>query len=152
MSWLLMPFRRLTDFHGRSRRIEFWIFWLGALIMQMIASYIDTSTKQPMLVGSVGPVTLITTLILLMPATTVGIRGLHDTGRPGWWMLLFAIPYAGWLISTATGEQTMIAALTLLLGSLVLLILLVQPGTPGDNVYGPDPKTSASIADGVTTP
>ncbi len=140
MQWILMPFRRLTDFSGRSRRMEFWLLWLTALILQMLASYIDAVTSQRYIVGGMGPITLVMTLILLAPAATVGIRRLHDIGRSGWWMLLFGLPYLGWLVSVETESQSVVAAIALLLGSVILLVLLVQPGTAGDNDYGADPK------------
>jgi uncharacterized membrane protein YhaH (DUF805 family) len=145
MKWVLMPFRRLTDFGGRSRRTEFWLFWLAALVLQMLTSYVDASSAQNVIFGGMGPFTLILTLILLTPAATVGVRRLHDIGRSGWWMLLFGLPYAGWLASVEAGSQNVAAALALLLGSIVLLVLLVQPGTPGDNAFGADPK--AGIAE-----
>ncbi|MDB5667158.1 MAG: hypothetical protein JWL74_108, partial [Alphaproteobacteria bacterium] len=28
MNWMLMPLRRFADFKGRSRRKEYWIFYL----------------------------------------------------------------------------------------------------------------------------
>jgi uncharacterized membrane protein YhaH (DUF805 family) len=140
MNWILMPFRRLGDVGGRSRRMEFWLFWLTALIVQMLASYVDAITAQATVAGGMGPVTLVTTLVLLVPAATVGMRRLHDTGRSGWWMMLFGLPYLGWLISVQSGGQSIIAALALLLGSVGLLVMLVQPGVPGENSFGPDPK------------
>lgn len=145
MQWIFMPFQRLTDFSGRSRRTEFWLFWLVALILQMIASYIDTATGQRNMISGMGPVTLVVTFILLMPAATVGIRRLHDIGRSGWWMLLFGLPYLGWMVSIESGSQSVIAAIALLLGSVILLVLLVQPGTPADNAFGPDPKRGAAM-------
>jgi uncharacterized membrane protein YhaH (DUF805 family) len=149
MKWVLMPFTRMTDFAGRSRRTEFWLFWLAALVLQMLTSYIDATTAQTVIFGGMGPFTLIMTLILLTPAATVGVRRLHDIGRSGWWMLLFGLPYAGWLAGVEAGSQNVIAAIALLLGSVVLLVLLVQPGTPGENAFGPDPK--AGIAEPQTS-
>jgi uncharacterized membrane protein YhaH (DUF805 family) len=117
MNWLLMPFQRLTDFTGRSRRIEFWVFWLAALVLQMIASFIDAAQLlSPVAVG-MGPLTLAVTIILLLPATSVGIRRLHDVGWRGWWMLLFALPYAVWLYRVQTGGHAVIPAIALLVGS-----------------------------------
>ncbi len=144
MQWILMPFQRLTDFSGRSRRMEFWLFWLAALILQVVTSYIDAVTSQPLIAGGMGSITLAVTLILLAPAATVGIRRLHDIGRSGWWMLLFGLPYLGWLVSVDSGSQSVVAALALLIGTIILLVLLVQPGTPTDNAYGPNPKTGAA--------
>ena len=53
-------------------------------------------------------------------------------------MLLFGLPYVAWLISVDSGAQGVIPALALLLGSVVLLVLLVQPGMISDNAYGPN--------------
>jgi uncharacterized membrane protein YhaH (DUF805 family) len=145
MNWILVPFRRMSDVSGRSRRLEFWLFWLAAMVLQMVAAYFDAAGAQPFVVGGMGVVTLVVTLIFLVPATTVGIRRLHDIDRSGWWMLLLGLPYLGWLISVHAGSQDVIPALALLLGAVILLVLLVQPGTAGDNRYGPNPK--AGIAD-----
>jgi uncharacterized membrane protein YhaH (DUF805 family) len=147
MQWVLMPFRRLTDTGGRSRRTEFWLFWLVALTIQMLASYVDAVGGRPVVAAGMGWTTLVTTLVFLVPAATVGIRRLHDIDRSGWWMLLIGLPYAGWLASVQRDAQTIPAAIALLLGSIILLVLLVQPGSPGDNRYGPSPKMSGN--DGI---
>ncbi|WP_137470881.1 DUF805 domain-containing protein, partial [Escherichia coli] len=47
------------------------------------------------------------------------VRRLHDTGRSGWWFILYFIP---------------------VIGDLVLLIFTVQKGNEGENQFGPDPK------------
>jgi uncharacterized membrane protein YhaH (DUF805 family) len=146
MNWLLIPFQRLTDFAGRSRRTEFWVFWLAALVLQMLAGFVDGAQSLEPVAGGMGPLTLAVTLLLLLPAAAVGIRRLHDIGRRGWWMLLFALPYAVWLYMVQTGAQAVIPAIALLIGSVILLVLLVQPGNPGDNAFGPDPK--GGIAEG----
>ena len=135
-----MPFQRLGDFSGRSRRTEFWTFWLAAMIVQTIMGYVDAVTSQPPIVAGMGVFTLVTTLILMVPAATVGVRRLHDIDWPGWWMLLFGLPYFVWLASLNEGPQNVLAAVALLLGSVVLLVLLVQPSTVGENIYGPNPK------------
>ena len=140
MRWILEPFRRWADFSGRSRRLEFWLFWLAAMIVQMIASYFDAASGQAVVVGGMGLATLIVTLIFLVPAASVGVRRLHDIGRAGWWMLLFALPYLGWIASVENGGQGVIAAILFLLGLVVLVVLLVQPGAIADNRYGQNPK------------
>lgn len=145
MRWIFEPFRRIADVSGRSRRTEFWLFWLSAMILQMVAAYFDAASSQPLIVGGMGLITLVTTLILLVPAATVGIRRLHDIGRSGWWMLIFGLPYLGWLVSVEAGMQGVIPAIALLLGSVILLVLLVQPGKVDDNSYGSNPK--AGIAE-----
>jgi uncharacterized membrane protein YhaH (DUF805 family) len=44
---------------------------------------------------------------------------MQDTGRNGLWILLGLIPFVG---------------------SIVLLVFMLLPGTPGPNEFGPDPK------------
>jgi uncharacterized membrane protein YhaH (DUF805 family) len=55
-------------------------------------------------------------LAILLPTLAVGARRLHDIDRTAWWLLLSLLP---------------------LIGTLVLLFFYVQPGTPGDNRFGP---------------
>jgi uncharacterized membrane protein YhaH (DUF805 family) len=54
----------------------------------------------------------------LLPSLAVTARRLHDTSRSGWWQLLWFVPVIGWI---------------------VMIILLVGEGTPGDNPYGGKP-------------
>ena len=60
-------------------------------------------------------VSLLVTLALVLPVTSVSARRLHDVGRNGWWLLLNLVP---------------------LIGFLVLLFWNVQPGEPHDNAWG----------------
>ena len=41
MEWMLLPLKRYAEFSGRSRRKEFWMFWLLTLILGFIAGIID---------------------------------------------------------------------------------------------------------------
>ena len=53
-------------------------------------------------------------LVFALPCIAATIRRLHDTDRSGWWLLLAFVPFV----------------------SLVLLVFLLLPGTPGDNRFG----------------
>ncbi|MGO8781935.1 MAG: DUF805 domain-containing protein [Syntrophobacteraceae bacterium] len=59
---------------------------------------------------------------ILIPGIAVGVRRLHDTNRSGWWLLLALVP---------------------LIGSVVLIVFMVQDSQPGDNQYGQNPKQAA---------
>jgi uncharacterized membrane protein YhaH (DUF805 family) len=61
------------------------------------------------------PVTFVVSLGLLLPNLAVTVRRLHDTDRSGWWILLGLIP---------------------VIGTIVLLVFYVQPGTAGSNQFG----------------
>jgi len=58
----------------------------------------------------------------MIPGIAVGVRRLHDVGRSGWWMLI-----------ALTG-----------IGAFVLLYWFVKDSEPGNNEYGPNPKTGNS--------
>lgn len=65
-------------------------------------------------------------LVVFLPSLAVGVRRLHDTGRSGWWLLISLIP---------------------LIGTIVLIVFLIQPGEVGDNPYGPDPAEATISAE-----
>jgi uncharacterized membrane protein YhaH (DUF805 family) len=113
-------FKRYADFSGRAVRSEFWYFaftvWGVNSACFLIAALLDNS-------GGTGSLAAISMLLLLfnfavfIPMLSAGSRRLHDTGRSGWYQLLYIIP----------------------LGCIILWILWAQEGT-GDNKYGKDPE------------
>lgn len=131
MEWMLMPLKRYADFSGRSRRKEFWLWYLFVMIMYFVLMYLDTvlglggSATGYAQGGSVGfnmtggVLTLIFMLAVLVPNIAVAVRRVHDIGKSGWMVLIGLIPLFGWIY---------------------VLYLYVQPGQSGPNQYGPDPK------------
>jgi uncharacterized membrane protein YhaH (DUF805 family) len=63
---------------------------------------------------------LIYALGTLIPSLAVGVRRLHDIGKSGWMMLVGLIPLAG---------------------GIWLIVLMATDSAPGENEYGPNPKT-----------
>lgn len=51
----------------------------------------------------------------LLPSLAVGARRLHDMDKSGWWQLLWLLPIIGWI---------------------VMIIMMAQPGTSGPNRFG----------------
>ena len=76
-----------------------------------------------MILRPIGVLSWIYSLAVLIPSIAVGVRRLPDTGRSGW-MMLGLIP---------------------IVGAIILLVFFCQESGPGDNAYGPNPKTSAPI-------
>jgi len=150
MNWVMIPLRRSVDFSGRSRRTEFWVFALVVLTGQLLATYLDVALGSTALLGRMRTLEAIFTLALLVPISAVSVRRLHDTGRAGWWMLLLALPYVIWLATTNGSAVNSAALLAFALASLGLFVLLVQPGTAGENAYGEDPKGDTPVADDKT--
>ena len=109
-------FKKYANFNGRASRSEYWWFQLFYIIVAFVAvifdsMYIDNSQTM-------GPLELVTTLALLLPALAVTARRLHDVGRSGWWMLIFIT----------------------VIGMIPLLIWYISVGTRSKNKYGPPIK------------
>lgn len=132
MYWMLLPLRRYADFDGRSRRLEYWMFqlfiWLvfGACAAFAIAvggyDTVDPVTgmqvpPSPLFWIPVAAITIFS-LGIIVPGIAVTIRRLHDRNMSGWFYLLVFIPY---------------------LGGLILFVITLLPGTPGENRFGDDP-------------
>ncbi len=126
---MFLPYRRFFDFGGRSRRREFWSFWLFNVVVYvgLLALFgQQTAMVRPGMVSyethltgmweTVGDTFI---LINLIPFLAVSVRRLHDQDRSGWLMLLGLIPVLGWF---------------------ALFVLCLLDGNPGENRYGPDPK------------
>ena len=124
MEWMILPLKRYAQFSGRSRRMEYWMFWLFSILVGAATSIIDMAIFGYD-IGNNGPVNGVANLALLIPSIAVGVRRLHDTGRSGWWLLLIFLIIIGWII---------------------LLIWFCTDGTTGANKYGEDPKGGVDAA------
>ena len=77
-------FKKFATFEGRARKSEFWWFQLFCLIVELTGIIFDH------LMGyESGFFELVAYVIVLLPSLAVGARRLHDTGRSGWWQLLY---------------------------------------------------------------
>jgi len=132
MEYLINPLKRAFDFKGRASRQEFWLYFLWLIVAFITACFAimlitlsactilcDAGAQQGC--GWIGVFISWASLplgaIVLLPA--VFARRLHDMDMRGWWMLLFLIPYLGFLL---------------------MCILMSIPGTKGENRFGPVPK------------
>ena len=119
MNWYLQALKKYADFSGRARRREYWFFVLFNIIVSIVLTVCDVFLGTYSAAASIGILTGIYTLAVLIPGIAVTIRRLHDTGRSGWWILIVLVPIVGWI---------------------VLLIFMVIDSQPGQNAYGPSPK------------
>jgi len=76
---------KFADFNGTASRPEYWWF----VLTQMLASSV-LSVISPLL-------SYLFCLALLVPSLAAGARRLHETGRTGWWQLLWFVPFFGWI-------------------------------------------------------
>ena len=134
MNWYVKALKQYVDFSGRARRREYWMFVLVNLVIVIVLSLIDTLLGTGgfratagggsfYAANSLGLLSGLYTLAVLLPSIAVTVRRLHDTDRSGWWILLGFIP---------------------IVGGIILLVFYVLEGTRGPNRFGPDPKAVAS--------
>ena len=112
MNYYMEVLKKYTQFSGRARRAEYWMFTLINTIIAFVIAFVTAKIGMPWLY-------FIYVIGVLLPSLAVGIRRLHDTGRSGWNLLWLLIP---------------------LIGAILLLVWMVQDSQPGENAYGANPK------------
>ena len=98
-----------TNFEGRVSRSQFWYFVLCYVVVAIPLGLIDGILFQKQVLS------LILALALIVPQIGIGVRRLHDLGKPGWWYFMVLIP---------------------LVGPIALLVLFCMKGENKDNQYG----------------
>jgi uncharacterized membrane protein YhaH (DUF805 family) len=108
-NFFIKGLRNSFDFNGRSSKSEFWYFVLFEFLILMVLSFLSTTLYA------------IASLILIIPATSVLVRRMHDIGK-GWKKLLVVlIPFVG---------------------VVVVLYWLIQPSEANENAWGSLPSES----------
>jgi len=51
LDWATLPLKRYADFSGRSRRKEYWFFWLGVFIVAILLSIIESAVGLSGMIG-----------------------------------------------------------------------------------------------------
>ena len=131
MEYMFMPLKRYFDFSGRSRRKEYWMFFILYLICYIVAGILDvqlgfatTTSTSEFGDGTAsasfnmqgGMLTMIVALVFLIPNLAVAVRRMHDNDKSGWWIL---VPIYN------------------------IIVIWFMEGTRGPNRFGPDPKGGA---------
>lgn len=157
VDWAKRPIvEKYADFTGRASRPELWWFVLALVVAFIVARIVESIVGLGyMFAGAYGPLTSLLWLATIVPAAAVGVRRLHDTNRPGWWLLLWLVPwaltivvrfmYAGAGVYAMMGMMGLIGLISLI-GAIVLIVFYCLPGTPGDNQYGPPPLAGDGTA------
>ncbi len=105
-------FNKYATFQGRASRSEYWFFVLFQILAVIGGLILDA------ILGTSALFYALVVLGTLLPALSVMVRRLHDTGRSGWWYWISLVP---------------------LVGIILIIVWLCQVGTSGENVYGQDP-------------
>jgi len=90
--------KNLTNFEGRASRSEFWWWSLFIVIINIIASIIIVSVSGNGMNTAGTIIIWVISLILFLASLSVAVRRLHDTGRTGWWALLYPVCCIGQII------------------------------------------------------
>jgi uncharacterized membrane protein YhaH (DUF805 family) len=124
MNWYMEVVKKYAVFSGRARRAEYWWFFLInfviGIVLSILSSIVMANSNSNSSFNVFSCISGLYGLALLLPGLGVVIRRLHDTGKSGWWIFISLIP---------------------LVGEIWLLVILATDSQPGDNQYGPNPKT-----------
>ena len=160
-------FRKYANFSGRASRPEYWWFFLFAVVVSALFAVVDAAIfgvdaetgQAPRIFSGLFQ------LAILLPMLAVAWRRMHDTGRPGWYVLLPMLLSFAFLFGALAGVVTFAAVETQLddpgvliapaawlgghgvalvavlqLGLAILMLWwLTRPSQPGPNQYGPAP-------------
>ena len=114
MNFYVDCWKKFATFSGRSRRKEFWLFWL----INVAINYGLQLIAVPL--GTIGMViVLLFSLAILVPSLAVAARRMHDIGKSGWWVLINLVP---------------------LIGSIWFIVLAAKDSVAGSNKWGDCPK------------
>lgn len=127
-------FSKYFSFSGRARRSEYWYFALFKFLIYcpLYITALTISLKSGEDAALPFWIAYFTIALgLFMPSLAAEFRRLHDTGRSGWNILWYLIPFVG---------------------SIVVLVFLVTDSMPSTNRWGDNPKGEVSFSPANTPP
>lgn len=95
------------DFKSRTGRTEFWVFAIVNIVVGMVIGFLSNSLS------------MVYSLVVMVPGLAVGVRRLHDIGKSGVNLLWIFLPIIGWIY---------------------LLILMIKESEPTENKWGNVPE------------
>jgi uncharacterized membrane protein YhaH (DUF805 family) len=133
----------LFGYEGRISREQYWFAWLCWLIAWMAFAAIFV------VVGWLGYVMLVLGCALWLVSfnsyIAVGVKRLHDRGKSGWWMLVFAgWPFVLTGVAFIVGPVAVLDLVSLGVVGWMIVELGCLRGTDGANAYGPLPAVAAA--------
>ncbi len=106
MNWYLKVLKQYSDFSGRARRKEFWMFILFNFLFTMLMKVLDN------LLGTTygdyneeGYLETFYSLAVLIPYLAVSVRRIHDVGKSGWFVLIPIYNFILFCTDSENGEN-----------------------------------------------
>lgn len=142
-TWYVMTWKKFAVFNGRASRTEFWSFWLGNILIQLLLGALG-----------IGPLTVLFSLAAAIPSIAVSVRRLHDSGLGGQLLVgLLALAILGAILLAPglpglrlSGAGEIVGLACYLLASVGWWYLMLRNSQPGQNQYGPNPYEADSTA------
>lgn len=119
MNYFVECFKKYAQFSGRSRRAEYWTFYLITILIYFVLLGLAAAMRDSSVAWLMYGVAGVFILAAIIPMLSATVRRLHDGGHSGWTYLIGFIP---------------------LVGSIILLVYLLQDSQPGENKWGANPK------------
>ncbi|MCG1036795.1 DUF805 domain-containing protein [Polaribacter sargassicola] len=120
MNWYLKVLKdNYSNFNGRARRKEFWMFilfqYIATIVFVIIFAFIGDLLNSPAIMF----ISYVYILATIIPSLAVTVRRLHDVGKSGWYYFVSIIP---------------------VIGGIWLFVLLCLDSENGSNKWGENPK------------
>ena len=116
MKYLKSYFANFTNASGRTSTMDFWMTMLWIMVFNMLVSVIVGLIGSVLYIPTLGGIVLAGLAVVMMFATiSLQIRRLHDSNKPGTYILFNLIP---------------------IIGQILLIVYYCAPSTPGVNNYG----------------
>lgn len=116
MKYLKSYFANFTNASGRTSTMDFWMTMLWIFIFNAVVSLVSKAIGSVLFIPTLGRTVLTILAVIMMFATiSLQIRRLHDSNKPGTYILFNLIP---------------------IIGQILLIVYYCAPSTPGVNNYG----------------
>jgi antitoxin component YwqK of YwqJK toxin-antitoxin module/uncharacterized membrane protein YhaH (DUF805 family) len=153
-NWYFQAFRNYADFKGRARRREYLISGFFHGVVLYLFAFLDVILGLFSREHSVGLLSTLYALSMVVPMLSVSVRRLHDTGRSGRWLLVpSALGIALYLAVSSEPDVlfdlnaelldapwVLVFAVLFAVSQVWIFIVCLLDSTPGENQYGQNPK------------